>query len=176
MPIHMAGAVLPAVACATKVSHKKAPGAISAIAFIVRPVNPNVGCISGAVFSAIESLLVIDERPRKGQNGRTIVVRLYFCIVPATPSEGKRKILITEISVLYALRLIAKIKSFDARLRDKPCDCAMLSPGARFDFMKIAGFFLLVAGWLLVVAALVLLHRSGPRALFTLAGVAVELL
>ena len=42
--------------------------------------------------------------------------------------------------------------------------------------MKIAGFLLLVAGWLLVLAALVLLHAPGPRALFTLAGVAVELL
>ena len=42
--------------------------------------------------------------------------------------------------------------------------------------MKIAGFLLLVAGWLLVLAALVALHASGPRTLFTLAGMAVELL
>ncbi len=55
------------------------------------------------------------------------MVRLYFCIVPVTPPEGKRKILITEISVLYACRLIAEIKSFDAELLEKALDCVMLS-------------------------------------------------
>src|SRR5215471_9505636 len=56
MPAHMAGAVLPAVPCATNVSQRKAPGAISAIAFMVKPVKPKVGFISGAVLSAMESL------------------------------------------------------------------------------------------------------------------------
>ena len=45
MPAHMAGAVLPAVPWITKVSQRKAPGAISAMAFIVSPVKPNVACI-----------------------------------------------------------------------------------------------------------------------------------
>src|SRR5579863_1666161 len=48
MPIHMAGAVAPAAACPAKVSQRNAPGAISAIAFIVSPVKPNVGFISTA--------------------------------------------------------------------------------------------------------------------------------
>ncbi len=42
--------------------------------------------------------------------------------------------------------------------------------------MKIAGFLLLLAGWLLVLSALVLLSRSGPRSAFLVAGLAVEML
>ena len=39
------GPVAPVFAWIAKVSHRKAPGAISAIAFMVRPVKPNVACI-----------------------------------------------------------------------------------------------------------------------------------
>src|ERR1035441_7507030 len=58
MPAHMDGAVAPAVPWATKVSQRKAPGAMSAIAFIVKLVRPRVGFIvtselSGIVFSSI---------------------------------------------------------------------------------------------------------------------------
>jgi hypothetical protein len=42
--------------------------------------------------------------------------------------------------------------------------------------MKVAGFLLLVAGWLLVLAALVLLDAAGPRTAFYLAGAGVEIL
>jgi hypothetical protein len=42
--------------------------------------------------------------------------------------------------------------------------------------MKIAGFLLLLAGWLLILSALALLARSGPRSAFLLAGSGVELL
>ena len=42
--------------------------------------------------------------------------------------------------------------------------------------MKVAGFLLLVAGWILVLAALVLLGAAGPRTAFLLAGVGVEIL
>ncbi len=42
--------------------------------------------------------------------------------------------------------------------------------------MKIAGFALLVAGWLLVLAAVMLLRAAAPQAVFTLAGVGVEVL
>jgi hypothetical protein len=42
--------------------------------------------------------------------------------------------------------------------------------------MKAAGFLLLGAGWLLVVAALALLASGGARTAFFLAGVSVELL
>ena len=41
--------------------------------------------------------------------------------------------------------------------------------------MKVAGFLLLLAGWGLVLSALVLL-ASSPRAGFALAGFAIELL
>ncbi len=42
--------------------------------------------------------------------------------------------------------------------------------------MKIAGFLMLVAGWLLVLAAVVLLPAAAPQAAFALAGVGVEVL
>jgi hypothetical protein len=40
--------------------------------------------------------------------------------------------------------------------------------------MKFVGFLLLLAGWLLVLAAIVLLASELSRAVFVLAGVAVE--
>ncbi len=43
MPIHIDGAVAPAAACLANVSHRNAPGAISAMAFMVSPVRPRVG-------------------------------------------------------------------------------------------------------------------------------------
>jgi len=42
--------------------------------------------------------------------------------------------------------------------------------------MKLVGFLLLLAGWLLVLAAIVLLASAPSRAVFVLAGVAVEAL
>ena len=42
--------------------------------------------------------------------------------------------------------------------------------------MRLAGFFLLLAGWVIVLAALVLLPSALPRVVFVAAGVAVELL
>ena len=42
--------------------------------------------------------------------------------------------------------------------------------------MKLSGFLLLVAGWVLVLAALQLLKAEAPRAGFVLAGVGVEVL
>lgn len=42
--------------------------------------------------------------------------------------------------------------------------------------MKVAGFLLLLAGWGLVLTALAMLAKSGPRAAFVLAGLAVEVL
>ena len=42
--------------------------------------------------------------------------------------------------------------------------------------MKSVGFLLLLTGWLLVLAAIVLLASPPPRAGFVLAGVAVEAL
>src|ERR1700733_13161969 len=49
----MAGARAPSVAWTRNVSHRKAPGAISAIALLVRPVRPNVRFISPVVASAM---------------------------------------------------------------------------------------------------------------------------
>jgi hypothetical protein len=42
--------------------------------------------------------------------------------------------------------------------------------------LKLTGFLLLLAGWGLVLAALVLLAQPGPRTVFVLAGVGVEAL
>jgi VIT1/CCC1 family predicted Fe2+/Mn2+ transporter len=42
--------------------------------------------------------------------------------------------------------------------------------------MKAAGFFLLVAGWLLVLAALIMLRSINAQTAFVLAGLAVEVL
>lgn len=42
--------------------------------------------------------------------------------------------------------------------------------------MKLAGFLLLVSGWILVAAALALLPAAAARAIFLLAGIGVELL
>jgi membrane-bound ClpP family serine protease len=42
--------------------------------------------------------------------------------------------------------------------------------------MKIAGFLLLAAGWVIVTATLFLLNASGPRAAFALAGIALQVL
>jgi Flp pilus assembly protein protease CpaA len=42
--------------------------------------------------------------------------------------------------------------------------------------MKFVGFLLLVTGWLLVLAAIVLLDASLSRAVFVLAGIGVEAL
>lgn len=42
--------------------------------------------------------------------------------------------------------------------------------------MKVAGFLLLLAGWAIVLAALVLLASAPPRAAFVLAGLGVEVL
>jgi len=41
--------------------------------------------------------------------------------------------------------------------------------------MKLAGFLLLVAGWVIAVFSIGLLRASGPRAVFVLAGLAVDL-
>ncbi|HYL15405.1 MAG TPA: hypothetical protein VEV41_20380 [Terriglobales bacterium] len=42
--------------------------------------------------------------------------------------------------------------------------------------MKLAGFLLLLAGWAIVLSALVLLHSPPAQTAFVLAGIAVELL
>lgn len=42
--------------------------------------------------------------------------------------------------------------------------------------MKLAGFLLLLAGWAIVLAAVVLLVPALPRTCFVLAGVGVEVL
>jgi hypothetical protein len=41
--------------------------------------------------------------------------------------------------------------------------------------MKLLGFFLLVAGWALVIAAVVLLGQVAPRTIFVLSGLGVEI-
>lgn len=62
----------------------------------------------------------------------------------------------------------------------KLCDIAdalgaLLCPSRR-SFMKLAGFLLLLAGWVIVVAAVILLIPVNARTIFVLAGVAVEII
>jgi uncharacterized membrane protein len=40
--------------------------------------------------------------------------------------------------------------------------------------MKLAGLFLLPAGWAIVTSALVLFAQAGPRSIFVLAGLCIE--
>src|SRR5215472_7322279 len=109
MPAHIAGAVLPAVPCATKVSQRKAPGAMSAMAFMVKPVKPKVGFISGAVVSAMYSLLLIDGRPARGPMADNRGPVLHSMI--GVGREEKRKFLIAEISVLYRVRRMTALSA-----------------------------------------------------------------
>jgi len=48
--------------------------------------------------------------------------------------------------------------------------------GSEAEIMKLAGFLLLIAGWLLVLAAVALLGRPLAREAFVLAAIAVEVL
>ncbi|HEY4361566.1 MAG TPA: hypothetical protein VGN17_11370 [Bryobacteraceae bacterium] len=41
--------------------------------------------------------------------------------------------------------------------------------------MKLAGFLLLLSGWMIALTTIVLLPQAGSRAAFLLAGVAVEI-
>ncbi len=42
--------------------------------------------------------------------------------------------------------------------------------------MKLIGFLLLLAGWIIVLTAVAILRAAGPRTGFVLAGFAVEIL
>lgn len=48
-------------------------------------------------------------------------------------------------------------------------------PGQIRTFMKLAGFLLLLAGWVIVVAAVILLIPVNARTIFVIAGIAVEI-
>src|ERR1700739_3355844 len=52
---------------------------------------------------------------------------------------------------------------------------ALLCPTERSS-MKLAGFLLLLAGWVIVVAAVILLIPVKARTIFVLAGIAVEII
>src|SRR5262244_1768874 len=62
--------------CMKNVSHRNAPGAIRAIALIVKPPRPNVGLVVGFSFDDMSfSLLIygLQNRGRQCPNGRTAV-------------------------------------------------------------------------------------------------------
>jgi hypothetical protein len=50
------------------------------------------------------------------------------------------------------------------------------SPTVQAARMKLAAFLLLLAGWLIILVALAILNAAVPRAIFTIAGMAVEIL
>src|ERR1700747_2720126 len=96
MPIHIEGAVDPSVAWGANVSQRKAPGAMSAMAFIVNPVNPKVGVIlTSPVFSAMYSPLIFS---------------LYF----PYKLTGHIRIL-PRAAILRRLLPTSKMQRFDAR-------------------------------------------------------------
>src|ERR1035441_9675091 len=109
MPIHIEGAVAPAAACPAKVSHRKAPGAISAIAFIVRPVKPTVDFISTG-FSAISVLLKFCHLPQSFR-ASSITVRSQpgphvQVLLTGTTGAGARRTLAARVGfVPFFLRL-----------------------------------------------------------------------
>src|SRR5579859_1090857 len=81
----MAGPVAPAADCPANVSQRKAPGAISAIAFIVNPVKPKV-CFISLAFSAIGILLCSRVRNK---------ITLRYCLreaglIPTTAKPSPR--------------------------------------------------------------------------------------
>ena len=51
-----------------------------------------------------------------------------------------------------------------------------ITPQQAFHSMKLAGFLLLIAGWALVLSALILLSTAAMRGLFVTAGLGVEAL
>jgi hypothetical protein len=55
----MEGEVAPVVAWMKKVSQRKAPGAMRAIALLVKPVSPRVFCIWGADCSSAMNYLLV---------------------------------------------------------------------------------------------------------------------
>ena len=92
--------------------------------------------------------------------GQTDRVGLPY-ILARSGAKVKRKILIAEISVLDG-EVFARV-------------CYVTRYG--FDFMKLAGLLLLLAGWLLVLTAVVLLpHDAASQGAFVLAGMGVETL
>lgn len=67
------------------------------------------------------------------------------------------------------------IKSLDARYYFLFFPCGTARACVTFkNPMKLAGFFLLVAGWIIALTAIVLLPSPGARTTFLLAGIAVE--
>ena len=100
MPIHMAGAEAPVEAWGAKVSQRNAPGAMSAMAFMVRPVRPRVGFISEVVFSGIDTSLGKWIADRRGR------VEL-FCILIPVKTMGGLLLLAGWLLVLCAVRMLA---------------------------------------------------------------------
>ncbi|HEY7392424.1 MAG TPA: hypothetical protein VH640_28145 [Bryobacteraceae bacterium] len=137
------------------------------MAFIVNPVKPKVGFISGAVLSAIESFSPFVGGYDGGRGAGRTGVRLPY-MLPTTLLKVKRKFLIAEISVLYAGQHFRLSSVLLAR------QCAIFA--FTRALMKIAGFLLLLSGLFLVLSALALLREPSPQALFVLLGIAVEVL
>src|SRR5580698_2695932 len=88
----MEGAVAPVAPWMANVSQRNAPGAIRAIAFIVRPVRPKVAFISGAVsairFPYFDVLLFSDFTERHCP---------VLSILPGGNLKGKLKFLMNVI-------------------------------------------------------------------------------
>src|ERR1700730_12970209 len=91
MPIHIEGEVAPVLSWIANVSQRNAPGAISAIAFIVNPVSPRVAFISGADVSAMillfpqccaSGLFLGPKKRDKPQCERALILRDHHASAP----------------------------------------------------------------------------------------------
>src|ERR1700727_221585 len=78
IPIHIAGAVLPVAPWIANVSQRNAPGAMSAMAFIVRPVRPRVAFISGALSAISCPCLDVLIPSDFGPQAKTCGVRSFY--------------------------------------------------------------------------------------------------
>src|SRR2546421_192271 len=79
MPNHMSDPAIgaPVWHCGANVSHRKAPGAISAMAFMVSPVKPSVGFILGCCESSDKTHLLANQG--RGEQGN---VRDQRALIP----------------------------------------------------------------------------------------------
>jgi hypothetical protein len=146
MPIHMDGAVTPVVAWIWNVSQRNAPGAINAIAFMVNPVKPNVDFIRTGLSDMI----------------------WFSCFAEVFRSwYHSRNPIRDEAQIFYRA-----YKHFISPFPFQPLAAA----GSGGRAMKLLGLLLLLAGWGITLAAVVLLKTIPQQGAFTIAGMAVEAL
>jgi hypothetical protein len=113
------------------------------------------------------SFQISGHKPRHAGSGPLILTALF--------RKEKLKILMADID------LLDKDSKRERSILRQACllcyfELSVDPFGPPRNHMKTAGFFLLLAGWVLVLAAIALLPAAGTRAAFLFAGIAVEIL